>query len=57
MMKMLVMNAMVSTSVTIAIRASMLRCHIVASGWWFAVFAILVTALMYGGGGKKGGGV
>lgn len=53
-MKMLVMSAMVSMSLTIAIRASMLRCHVVASGWWFAVLAIFVMALMYGGDGKKG---
>lgn len=55
MMKLFVVNAMVSTSMTIAIRASMMRCYVVASGWWFAVLAIYVMALMYGGDGKKGG--
>lgn len=53
-MKLLVTSAMVSMSLTIAIRASMIRCHVVASGWWFAVLAIFVMAIMYGGNGEKG---
>ena len=55
-MKTLVMSAMMSMSLTIAIRASMMRCHVVASGWWFSVLTIFVMALMCGGDGKKGGG-